>query len=141
VSVAAPAVFSLVGVRDAVAAILAPRAEEDPPVLVDVVDALYPPALMLLWNDPWLAPGLQAGLNVMGPCLWTAHLQVMCVGSRVEPGPGIRTIETLVAYVVDRLEADVNPWPLEGVTAPRIYDIAGTSYLGARVNYAIPTTV
>ena len=126
-------------IRDQAAAALEPQGPDDPDVLVDVVDSLYPPVLMLLWDDPWLAPG--SGAPSMGPCLWTARLQVLCVAGRLEPGPGIRTLEELVAYTVARLKADPYPWPLETVTAPRVFEIASIAYLGARVSYAVPITV
>ena len=126
-------------IRDQAAAALQPQGPDDPDVLVDVVDSLYPPVLMLLWDDPWLEPG--SGAPSMGPCMWTARLQVLCVAGRLEPGPGIRTLEELVAYTVARLKADLYPWPLENVTAPRIFDIASIAYLGARVSYAVPITV
>jgi hypothetical protein len=129
----------LTALRDALGAVLAPVNEDDPPVLVDVVDALTPPALMLIWGDPWLEPG--TGRPTMGPCIWTARLQVLAVASRLEPGPGIRTLESLVTQVVERTKADVYTWKLDGVSGPRVFDIAGLSYLGARVTYLVPTAV
>jgi hypothetical protein len=126
-------------IRDQAAAALEPQGPDDPDVLVDVVDSLYPPVLMLLWDDPWLAPG--SGAPSMGPCLWTARLQVLCVAGRLEPGPGIRTLEELVAYTVGHMKADLYTWPLEGVSAPRVFEIASIAYLGARVTYAVPITV
>jgi len=131
---------TLADVRDLAAAALEPQAPDDPPVLVDVVDSLTPPALMLVWGDPWLAPAV-ATRPTMGPCLWTARLQVLCIAARVEPGPGIRVLEQLVALTVDRLAADPYTWPLDAVSAPRVFDIAGLSYLGARVTYLVPITV
>lgn len=138
----APPVTSLYDVRelrDRAALALEPHSEADPPVLVDVVDALEPPALMLLWGDPWLAPGTTA--RTMGPCLWTARLQVLCVAGRLEPGPGIRTIEELVAHTVSRLQDDPYTWPLDSVSGPRVFDLGGLPYLGARITYLMPATV
>jgi hypothetical protein len=77
----------------------------------------------------------------MGPCLWTARLQVSCIAGRLEPGPGIAVLEDLVAYVVGRLKADPYTWPLDGVSAPLQRDLAGVTYLAANVVYAVPTTV
>jgi len=131
---------TLADVRDLAATALGPEAPDDPPVLVDVVDSLTPPALMLVWGDPWLAPAI-GNRPTMGPCLWSARLQVLCVAARIEPGPGIRVLEQLVAYTVDRMGADPYTWPLENVTAPRVFEIAALSYLGARVTYLVPITV
>ena len=128
-------------IRTNAAAALAPAEPNDPTVLVDVVDALEPPALMLLWEDPWLVPGGSAGA-VMGPCLWAARLLVLCVAGRVEPGPGITTLEQLVAFVVDRLRSDPTyTWPPATALAPRVFDIGGVPYLGARVTYTVPASI
>jgi hypothetical protein len=132
--------LSITELRDAAAAALAPVSADDPPVLVDVVDSLTPPALMLLWGDPWLTPGINQRAT-MGPCVWSARLHVLCVAGRLEPGPGIRVIEGLVSLTVERMEADTYTWPLESVTAPRVFDLAGVAYLGARVGYLIPASV
>jgi hypothetical protein len=132
-------VVALVDLRDLAAAALAPVGPGDPPVHVDVVDALFPPALMLEWNDPWIQAS--TGVRSIGACTWTARLRVRCVGSRNEPGPGIRMIEQLVAYTVDRLDADPYPWTLEGLTAPRVFNIAKIDYLAADVNYTAPTAI
>jgi hypothetical protein len=132
-------VVALVDVRDLVAAALEPQVEGDPPVHVELVDALYPPALMVEWNDPMMQAS--AGIRTAGACTWTARLRVRCVGSRVEPGPGYRMIEQLVAYVVARLDADPYPWSLDGLTGPRVFNIAKVDYLAADVNYTAPTSI
>jgi len=128
-------------IRDVAAGVLAPELETDPPVLVDAVDSLTPPAIMLLWGDPWLTPGATPAGRVMGPCVWSARLHVLCLAGRVEPGPGIRTLEQLVGLVVGRLAGDTYTWPLETVSAPRVFEISGIAYLGARVGYLIPAAV
>ena len=130
--------LAITELRDVAALALAPIEADDPPVLVDVVDSLTPPALMLLWGDPWLTMTPQ---RVASSGLWTARLHVLCVAGRLEPGPGIRTIEQLVTHTALRLAADAYTWPLESVTAPRVFDLAGVAYLGARVSYLIPATV
>jgi hypothetical protein len=138
-AVQASTLVALADIRDLAAAALAPIAPGDPDVLVDVVDALFPPVLMLEWADPWMQSSARAAS--MGPCLFTAHLRVRCVGSRNEPGPGIRAIEDLVAHTVGRLRADPYSWALEGFTAPRVFLIGNVTYLAGDVNYAVPTTV
>jgi hypothetical protein len=133
--------MTLTDLRDAAAEALAPITDDDPNVLVDVVDSLTPPALMLIWGDPWLDPGPRPGARTMGPCAWNARLQVLAVAGRLEPGPGIRMLEQLVGYVVDRMKADPYDWPLDSVSGPRVIDIGNLAWLGARVTYLVPTTV
>jgi hypothetical protein len=132
--------IALTDLRPAAGAVLAPELDTDPAVLVDVVDSLTPPALMLLWGEPWLEPTV-ATVRTMGQCEWTARLEVLCVGGRVEPGAGMRMVEQLVAYTVGRMAADSYTWPLNNVAAPRIYPIGRVDYLGARVTYQVPTTI
>lgn len=133
--------IDLADLRDAAAGALAPIEDTDPAVLVDTIDAVSPPALMILWGDPWLEPGVGGGRTTMGPCLWTARLVVLCVAGRVEAGAGLRALDELVAYTVDRLRADGYPWPLDRVDTPRQLEIAGPTYLTARVQYVVPTTI
>ena len=73
----------------------------DPDVLVDYVDAVHPPALILLWDDPWLEP--RPGTHVRPRLLWNARLLVWCIAGRVEPGPGVAKLEELVGYAIGRL--------------------------------------
>jgi hypothetical protein len=135
------AVMELVDVRQAAADVLEPMSDADPPVIVNVVDSLTPPAYMLVWNDPWLEVGV-AGTPTMGPCIWTAHLQVLCVASRLEPGPGVETLEQMVSTALDRFRSASNySWPPGDVSGPRVFNIAGLDYLATRINYAVPTTV
>jgi hypothetical protein len=131
--------LELADIRDAAGVVLAPETDTDPPVLVDVVDSLTPPALMLIWDDPWIEPGV-VGAPTMGPCLLNARLVVMCIAARLEPGAGVRTLEQLVAYAIERMKADTYTWRLNAVGAPRIYPIGNVDYLGARITYLVPTS-
>lgn len=135
----AVATITLGELRNAAAAALEPVAEEDPPVLVDLVDSLTPPALMIGWDDPWLEAG--AGRPTLGPCLWTARLRVVCVAGRLEPGPGYDELDRLVAYVLERMRGDAYQWTLDQVSAPAQYDLSGVTYLSSFVIYTVPTTV
>lgn len=121
--------------RAKAAAALAPATDADPEVIVNVVDAVSPPVLMLLWDDPWLEP------DTFGPSLWTGRLEVLAVAGRVEIGAGIEKLEELVAFVIGRLRADDYPWPPATLEAPRRFPIGGVPYLGARVVYEIPISV
>jgi hypothetical protein len=125
-------VLALGQVRDAAAAALAPEVDGDPEVIVNVVDALQPPALMLLWDDPWLTP------RSVSACLWDAMLAVRCVAGRVEPGPGIETLEQIVVYTLNRLQADAYTWPTATLTAPRVFTIGNIPLLFADVQLRVP---
>ena len=72
----------LLEARDKLAAVLAPIEDGDPPVLVSLVDAIEPPALMLGWGDP-------AVTEERSSCFRTGHLIVTAVGSRLVPGEGV----------------------------------------------------
>lgn len=117
--------MNIVDARTKLAAALAPVAAEDPDVLVSLVDAIEPPALMLGWGDPWLEPATA--------CLYDGHLVITAVASRMAPGDGVARLEQLIAYVHDRLRADVESWTLEAVSGPRVFDIARTKYLAVRI--------
>jgi len=132
-------VFRLTDVRGAAAAALAPSAPEDPDVLVDVVDSLTPPCLMLLWADPWLNKKTAGGMGASG--YWDAWLEVLCIAGRLVPGDGMSKLEELVAYTVGRLQADAYTWPPETFYSPRRFDIGGITYLGARIVLKVPVTV
>jgi len=139
--VATAALIPLAGLRPAAAVLLAPEADTDPYVLTDVVDSLTPPALMLGWDDPWLQAGIANGIATMGPCLYTARLQVTCVAGRLEPGAGVDVLEGLVSFVLARMREDPNPWPLDRVSAPLQRDLSAVTYLVADVIYAVPTAL
>jgi len=115
---------------------LAPAQDTDPEVLIDYPDTVTPPALVVVWDDPWLEQPA-----TMGPCFTIANLVVLCVGSRIEAGAGIGQVETLVAYTIDRLRGDPHSWPLATTQAPREWIISNIHYLGARLGYRVPVAV
>jgi hypothetical protein len=136
---ATAALIGLEELRPAAAAVLAPVEDTDPYVFTDRVDSLEPPALVIEWDDPWLEAGV--GLTTMGPCLYTARLQITCVAGRLDPGSGIDVLDQLVAYVLRRMRSDPYRWPLDRVSAPLQRDLAGVTYLAADVVYAVPVSV
>ena len=128
--------LALEDVRPMVAQILAPTATDDLEVHIDYPDSVEPPALVIVWADPWLEQPV-----AMGPCELIANMDVLCVGSRIEPGPGIDQVERLVVYTIDRMRSDVHRWPLRTSQQPREWIIGGPHYLAARLGYRVPVNV
>ena len=93
--------MNLLDARTKLGAALAPIGGGDPTVLVDLVDSIEPPALMLGWGEPWLAPDTA--------CWQTGRLIVTAVAGRLVPGAGVATLEELVSYTLRRLLADGDP--------------------------------
>lgn len=122
--------MNLLDARAKLAAALVPLDDDDPTVLVDLVDALEPPALMLGWGEPWLRPETA--------CLRTGLLVVTCVAGRLVPGAGIAMLEQLVESTLSRLATDSAPWPLDTVTGPRVFVIGNVQYLAARITVRVP---
>lgn len=123
---------NLLDARAKLAAALAPLDDTDPMVLVDLVDALEPPALMIGWGEPWLEP--------QTPCLRQGRLVVTCVAARLMPGAGVETLENLIDYTLTSLAADQGAWPLDTVSGPRVFNIANINYLAARITLRVPIT-
>jgi hypothetical protein len=121
--------MNLTEARDKLAAVLAPIEDTDPHVLISLVDALEPPALMLGWGEPWLTPDTI--------CWITGRIIVTCVAARLSPGPGIATLEDLVAYTLARTRTEPENWVLETVSGPRVFLIAKTNYLACRVQFKV----
>lgn len=132
-SAQAPAgTLTITDARERCAAALAPVLPTDPDVLVNLVDAISPPVLMVGWDDPWLEPS--------GTCRFVARLVVYCWAGRLEPGEGVSVLEGLVAHVVQRMTADGYSWGQATVSAPRAYPFANIDYLASRVTYAVHVT-
>jgi len=124
-------------VRARAAQALAPDPDSDLVVLPDLVDAVQPPALMFEWNDPWVTVRTVAGATGF----YEANLNVLCLAGRVEPGPGIETLEGLVAFVLSRLQADPYSWALAASQAPRVFDVNNVPLLGARLSFRVAVAV
>jgi hypothetical protein len=117
--------MNLLEARDKVAAMLAPVDDDDPTVLVSLVDSVEPPALMLGWGEPWLTPTTK--------CFQEGRLTVTCIAGRLVPGEGVAKLEQLVAYVLERVSL-----PLVDVGGPRVFVIGNVNYLAARVTVKVP---
>jgi hypothetical protein len=128
--------LALEEVRARLEAVLAPAQDSDPDVHIDYPDSVYPPALVVVWDDPWLEQP-----RVMGPCMTIANVVVLCVGSRIEAGAGIDQVEQLVVYTINRLRADAYPWPVASAQSPREWIISNVHYLGARLGYRVPVSL
>lgn len=111
--------------RAKLGAVLAPIASGDPTVLTSLSDTIEPPALMLGWGEPMLEADTR--------CITTGRLVVTCVAGRIAPGEGLTKLEDLVTYVLDRIRNDPGRWPLQDVSGPRVFTMAKTNYLAARV--------
>ena len=120
---------TLLDARQKLAAVLARVEDTDPTILTSLVETITPPALMLGWGEPWLEPDTG--------CLRTGRLVVTCVASRLMPGEGVAQLEELVDFTLDRLKADSGAWPLESVSGPRVFTIAKTNYLAARITVRV----
>jgi hypothetical protein len=123
---------NLADVRPKLAAALTPIADDDPDVHADYVDALAPPCLLVTWADPWLESDTA--------CLYAGRPQIIAVAGRLTPGPGVETLERLIGYVAGRLAVDAVSWPITYVSSPRVFEIGGVSYLGARIELAVKIT-
>ncbi len=99
-------------------------------VHADTVDAVSPPAFLLQWSDPWFNPS--------SVCTYNAALTVLCVSARMDPAPGVETLEQMAPAVLEVLPASVAV--LEGLP-PAPFEIGGVRYLAARVNVRSNVTV
>jgi hypothetical protein len=125
--------MNLTEAREKLAAVLAPIADDDPDVLVSLVDSLEPPALMIGWDDPMLEAPTTA-------CLSTGRLAITVVAGRLVPGEGVSTLEDLIAYTHRRLRADSGAWAIDVTSGPRRFDMAQTTYLAARITVRVTIT-
>ena len=127
--------LSLLDVRAKAAAALAPVESTDPMVIMELVDSLEPPVIMIGWDEPWLEP------NTLGPSLWTARLLLFAVAGRLLPGEGVASLEEMVGYVIGRFIADDYSWPPATATAPRVFEMAGVRYLVSRITFNVAVSV
>jgi len=104
---------------------------EDATVLVDTVDSLTPPAYLLVWGTPWMVPTTF--------CVQTVRLDVVCIAGRIEPAPGIETLETMVAVALNRLRD--GRFPEATVLPPGPFEIGGVRYLAARLSIDVRIAV
>jgi hypothetical protein len=120
---------NLLEAREKLAATLAPIDDGDPAVLVSLVEAIEPPALMLGWADPWM--------TAENGCFAQGNMLITAVASRLQPGEGVAILEQLVDYTLGRLDASATPWQWSDVGAPRVFVIAQTNYLACQINVKV----
>jgi hypothetical protein len=119
--------------REKLGAVLAPIESDDPTVLTNLVDSIEPPALMIGWDNPWMEPDTS--------CLSVARIAITAVSGRMHPGAGIESLERLVTYTLQRLrDGGPQQWPLISVGGPRVFTIAKTNYLAARISVRVRVT-
>lgn len=87
------------------------------------VDSIVPPAYMLTWSEPWLAPATH--------CTTTARLDVMAIANRIDLEPGVELLEDLAENAITKLKAAGLP----AVTASQMvrFEIGGVIYLASRL--------
>jgi hypothetical protein len=87
------------------------------------VDAITPPAFVLVWGDPWTTPATH--------CHDLALMEIVCIAARIDVEPGYETLETMVATA----KAALNRAGLAqaDTTAPRPFEVGGLTYLAARI--------
>jgi hypothetical protein len=122
---------ALADLRARVAAALAPQDGDGWDVHDTAVDAIVPPAFMLLWSEPWLVPATH--------CSWTARLDVVAISNRFDVGSGVENLETLVEVGLKRLAAAGLPSVSAGF--PGRWDHGGITYLAARLTLNHPVTL
>ena len=117
--------------RISVAADLAPGPTDDWNVQDGPVDAIEPPAYLLVWSDPWLVPATH--------CYQTARLDVVAVAARVDVEGGHDQLERLVEYAYFVL--DGTGAPVLATSRPGPFDIGGVTYLAARLTVTHPVAL
>jgi len=122
---------ALADFRDRVALALAPSNGDEWNTQPLPVDAIEPPAYMLIWADPWLVPSTF--------CDATAQLDVIVVSARMDPAPGMEILETLVETALDRL-AHANVGQRQ-VGAPGPLTVGGLTYQACRILVSSPVTI
>ena len=129
----------LTEVRARAAAALAPADDGDPDVFADYLDAVHPPALILIWDDPWLEPGAQE--RTMGPCLWTPGSMVCASPAGSSPAPASTSSRSSSPTRSAGCRPTTTPGRPRRLQAPRVWTIANIPLLGARIGYRVPVTI
>ncbi len=127
-------VLTIADARERAMAALAPATDTDPNVQ-SRVDAVSPPALIVLWGDPWLDPHTRTGRTTA--CTFTGRLNVLAVAGQLDAGAAVETLEQLVTYTIARLAADSYSWPLPTVGWPYRQPIGNVMYLAAELRYSV----
>jgi hypothetical protein len=121
----------LAALRSTVAAALAPSAADDWNTQPGPVDAIEPPAYLLMWSDPWLVPATH--------CTQTARLEVIVVAARVDVDGGHGILEDLVEHAYGALTTIRMPPVTTARPAP--FDVGGVAYLATRLTLSVPVTL
>lgn len=120
---------NLTAIRADLAAVCTGALADEVTVYDHTPDQLAVPAVLIGWADPWLTPATV--------CDWRAGLNVLAVAGRFEPGGQLETMETIVADLIDTLEA--SPYEIGITTAPFAAVIAGVNYIAAQITVHIQT--
>ena len=106
--------------------------DPDIAVLDGPVDSIEPPAYMIVSGDPWYLPAT--------PCVYTLRVAVVCIAGRIEPSPGLETLEALVERAITQLVA-ARALPIVQVGTAGPFEVGGLQYLAARITIASPVTI
>lgn len=121
----------LAALRTSVATALAPTASDDWNTQAQPVDAVEPPAYLLVWSDPWLVPATH--------CHQIARLDVVVVAARVDVEGGHAILEQLVEHAYAALGAFGMP-PVNTARAGP-FDVGGVAYLATRLTLSVPVAL
>lgn len=101
---------------------------DDPAANVQLsVESVEPPALLLLWSEPWLEPATA--------CNGFARPAICCVAGRIEAPDGVAMLDRLVNYTLSRIRG---VWTWERTTTPDRMTMGNVDYLSCRVILRIP---
>ena len=113
---------TLADLRERVAGVLVPL-NADWIVHAGPVDAISPPAFVVVWPDPWLA--------TTTACFYRARVQIICAAARLDPAPGYEQLEAMLAAALPALAG--GGWPLEQVGGALPFECGGLHYQAARI--------
>ena len=111
-------------VRPKLAAVLAPVADDDPPVLLGA-DAVDPPCLIVGWDEP--------AIDVTGVCNGIAQPVVTVVVGRVSLTDDLAAWDQLVQNVLRRLRDGGTEFGIRQTGAPRLFEIGGVPLIAGRI--------
>lgn len=118
----------LADLRSRVVAALAPTNGDGWNVQPTLVDSITPPAYVLTWGDPWMAPQTH--------CIWQTRLVVVAISHRTDIATGVEVLEQLVETALSRLTTA--GLPSISASAPGPWRHGGINYQASRLTVIQP---